>query len=203
MFFIFLFHFSTSFRTIAVQCGHRRPPTRTWVTAGTAAVAPTPAPSPAQRTDPVAPTRSHPHYLGHGNAPLPRSTQAAAATAATHHPLYHASSSRLIFGIQVPPRLIPQASQVPIAASAPPHASSLPVPTPSRRASPTLSQRASAHRPFKACNHPPRHGAQPPAAPATSSRHANTCCIRHLTSHKLVLVVSLLYILYYCNEYIF
>ncbi len=202
MFFIFLFHFSTSFRTIAGQCGHCRPPTCTWVTARTAAVAPMPAPSPAQCTDPIAPTCPHPHYLGHGNAPLPRSTQATAATA-THHPLYHASSSCLIFGIQAPPHLIPQASQVPIAASAPPHASSPLAPTPSRHASPTLSQCASTHHPFKACNHPPHHGTQPPAAPATSSQHANTCCIRYLTSHKLVLVVSLLYILYYCNEYIF
>ncbi len=168
--------------------GHRR----------TAAVAPAPAPSPAQHTDPVAPT---PPPL-FGARKRPASSQHEAAAAATHHPLYHACLERLIFGIQVPPRLIPQASQVSTAASAPPHASSPPVPTPSRRASPALSRRASARRPFKARNHPPRHGTQPPAAPATSSRRANTCRIRHLTSHKLVLVVSLLYI--YCiNEYIF
>ncbi len=145
-----------------------------------------------------------PHYLGHGNTPLPHSTQATAtATAATHHPLYHASSLHLIFGIQAPPHLIPQASQVPIAASAPPHTSLPPAPTPSWHVSPTLSQCTPAHRPFKVCNHPPRHGAQPPTVPATLSRHANTCCICPLMSHKLVLVVSLLYILYYCNEYIF
>src|SRR6266702_2031143 len=64
MFFIFHFHFSTSFRTIAGQCGHCRPPTRTWVTAGTAAVAPVLAPSPAQRTDPVAPPPPPPPLFG-------------------------------------------------------------------------------------------------------------------------------------------
>ncbi len=50
---------------------------------------------------------------------------------------------------------------------------------------------------------PSLQGVQPPAMPTTLSQHANTCRIRHLTLHKLVLVVSLLYILYYCNESIF
>ncbi len=95
---------------------------------------------------------------------------------------------------------------------------SAPAPHPSSLASPHCRLRTAARKfaagahpftarkphPVAACIRPPSlQGVQSPAAPATSSRHANTCCIRHLTSHKLVLVVSSLYILYYCNEYIF
>jgi len=165
MFFFFLFLFFTSFRTIAGQCGHRRPPARTWVTAGTAAVAPAPAPSPAQRTDPVAPTR--PHYLGHGNAPLPRSTQAAAAAVATHTPCTMQG-----------PRASSSASKRPRASSFKPRKS--PLPPPHRR---TQVRR----------RRPPLHGAQAPPCrsvhpPAVPSRRAITRRARHLiTARKYML----------------
>src|SRR6266702_3379507 len=187
MFFFFLFLFFTSFQTIAGQSGHRRPPVRTWVTAGTAAVAPAPAPSPAQCTDPVAPTPTiwgmeTPRCLAARKPPPPPTPLVPCKLLAPH--LRHPSTPAPHPSSLASPHCCLCTAARKFAASTHPFMARKPHPVAARIRPPSLQ------------------GVQPPAVPATSSQHANTCCIHHPTLHRLVLVVSLLYILYYCNEYI-